>query len=217
MKYGLLKVLQLYLYGTLLLLFLVSEIGFLEGADLSIEPCNTSDYTPLTVSSRRDNQRNPEDKFAPAGWTAVSPGSGREGAPSNRHGDRIPITEEEQHARMCPAIRWRLFKADLHLTPSFCPFPFKQKSFERLYYIYKLILKMCPETTLALILLSTTWKAASLLWKEISNPVWRLWANWSECIPVFLHNGIMGHIRSYIAKPGQPVHAGLSSRPPREV
>lgn len=95
----------------------VSEISFSGGAALSIEPCNTSDRTALTVSSRRDNRRNPEDKFAPAGWTAVSPGSGGEGAPSNRHGDRIPITEEEQRVRMCPAIRRPLFEADLHLNP----------------------------------------------------------------------------------------------------
>lgn len=54
----------------------------MKGADLSIEPCNTLNLTALTVSSRRDNRRNPEDKFAPVGWTAVSPGSGGERVPS---------------------------------------------------------------------------------------------------------------------------------------
>lgn len=104
-----------------------------------VRPCNTSETTSQIVSSRWDVRRDPQDKFAPVGWPAASPDSGREGAPSRLHGDRIPARKEEQRVRMHPAITRAIFKADLHLICSHC-----HKSFHRQSYISECVLKMRP-------------------------------------------------------------------------
>lgn len=75
-KYGLLKVHTWTVFGvssSSLIAELKSLWNEVDGKCRPVyQPCNTSDPTSLIVSSLRDNRHNPKDKFAPAGWAAVS-------------------------------------------------------------------------------------------------------------------------------------------------